>query len=230
MAKPSTRDSLNIERKGAPIFNASQTVTTDDGGAPQVFLDEEMVGVSNDTLGFPDLKLCQGVVCAMQDGTMIGGHFSSEKSEVNMLNRMVNEVHKHGGPSAIQQVMVGYDPAKKPANMLDAAAKAAALGFQGNVQFVNTGGYKQDPGEGVFMQVKRSEDGGMAASCAKNSSMDYGVSRMQNGKFGKMSAAPKNGEALQAAVVDTVSPAPLRVGQHFQPSSKGSGGAGGLKV
>lgn len=226
----STRDSLNLERKGAPVFNASQTVTTAAEGAPQAFLDEEMVGVANDTLGFPDLKLCQGVVCAMNDGTMIGAHFSSEKSEVNVLNLMVNEIQKHGGPAAINQMVVGYDPNKKPATMLDAGGKAAALGFQGNVDFVNTGGMKQEPGEGVFMQVKHGEAGALEVSCARNDSMKYDVGRMQNGKVGKTGAAPKPGESLQKPAIEPIAPTPLTVGQRFQPSLHSSGGSGGLSV
>ncbi|MBN8421921.1 MAG: hypothetical protein J0L73_23590 [Verrucomicrobia bacterium] len=225
----STRDSLNLERKGEPVFNASQTVTTAPDGAAQVFLDEEMVGVANDTLGFPDLKLCQGVVCAMNDGTMIGAHFSSEKSEVNVLNLMVNEIQKHGGPAAISQVVVGYDPNKKPASMLGASGKAAALGFQGNVEFVNTGAMKQDPGEGVFMQVRHGEGGGLEVSCARNASMKYDVGRMQNGKVGKTGAAPQPGQSLQQPAIESVAPAPLKVGQRFQPSLHSPGG-GGLSV
>ena len=70
-------------------------------GEEAVYLDEDQVGVAKGKLGFPHLLLCQGVVCAMKSGEMVGAHFSDEKTQMQVLNRMNEQILKLGGASEI---------------------------------------------------------------------------------------------------------------------------------
>jgi hypothetical protein len=174
MPKKTTGEDLHFQRSeqpSRPMIGNGREVQSPDGGNA-VFLDEDEVGKAHGKIGFPHIVLCQGVVCAMNNGTMIGAHFSSPNSQLQVSHKMINLINENGGPGEIKRMFVAYDSRHKPENMADAKQKAANFDFGGEVKFFDTATMKNKPTDGTYVEVAHDESG-FQVEYAKSERMEH---------------------------------------------------------
>jgi hypothetical protein len=113
------------------------------------YLDEDQTGQDTSVIGFPHLLLCQGVVCVMTDGTLVGGHFTTGSTEAALAAKMNALITANG--SGIRRMYVAYDSKKKATSAADFRGKAGLFGFHGDVYYFDTS--KIQPADGTYVQV-----------------------------------------------------------------------------
>jgi hypothetical protein len=133
------------------------------------YLDEDETGTDAHKIGFPHLLLCQGVVCVMSNGHLIGGHFTSGSSEGSVASAMQGLINANG--SGISRIYVAYDSRKKPASAADARGKAALFNFRGTVYYFDTSRIK--PADGTYVEVSSVAGGRCLVQYKRNEKMSY---------------------------------------------------------
>ena len=118
------------------------------------YLNEDQAGIDSDQIGFPHLLLCQGVVCTMENGSLIGGHFTTKGSDQRVAARMMELINENGGSGAIRSMCVAQNEdvrEQHSATISDSLEKARLLGFKGEVKLLDTAAIK--PKDGTYVQV-----------------------------------------------------------------------------
>lgn len=137
-----------------------------------IYLDEDMVGVDANMIAFPHLLLCMGVVVVMQDGSLIGAHFTTPRTEQTLLRLMLDKIAANG--SEMDQLYCMANLAEHIGNHggLDINGKAEGIGFTGQGYVADFGVLK--PTDGTYAQLT-SNGAGAAASvrCKLNQDMAY---------------------------------------------------------
>lgn len=116
-----------------------------------IYLDEDMIGADASMIAFPHLLLCMGVAVVMGDGSLIGAHFTTPKTEHSLLNGMRRTIVRNG--SGMSQLYCMADLAEhiQKYGGLDITGKAQALGFTGQGYVADFGVLK--PTSGTYAQV-----------------------------------------------------------------------------
>jgi len=130
-------------------------------------------------VGFPNLCTCQGVVCMMQNGSMIAAHIAADKDEAVMNAKMNELIQANGGTDAVKRMYVAYDKdLRQPEHGADMLEKAQQLGLPADCQvhFVDTSKQRVNGVQnGTFVQFSYiGRDSGRCLVEAKpNASMEY---------------------------------------------------------
>lgn len=137
------------------------------------YLDEDQVGQDAMMIGFPHLLLCQGVVCVLGDGSLVGRHFTTGSTENQVAAAMQTLISGNG--TGIQRMYVAYDSRKKASSAQDAQGKAGLFNFHGDVYFFDCS--KISPKDGTFVQVtSRGPHSACLLEYKRNEKMQYTVS------------------------------------------------------
>jgi len=125
-----------------------------------IYLDEDMVGADNATIGYPHLLLCMGVTVVMSDGTLQGAHVSNANTEALVMGQLLQDINAHGGQMA--QLYCAADLNEHLGHGCgDIRAKAGMLGFHGPGYMFDFGYI--DPQDGAFVEVTSNGANAMAA-------------------------------------------------------------------
>jgi hypothetical protein len=118
-------------------------------------------------IGFPNVVSCQGVLCVMSNGALIGGHVPlGGKIEKDMLSKMRDLINENGGAEQISQMYVASNSKRMlKQNGGSLEEKAQALGFKGPVRH-----YDISKGEnvGTYVQMTPMSDKGKCLVEYKN--------------------------------------------------------------
>jgi hypothetical protein len=124
-------------------------------------------------MGFPNVNTCQGVVCVLKDGTIVGTHIASQDDEKRQLALMKDIINKNGSGIATMYV-ARRDRSKDIANGMEPGDKAKELGFKGTLRTFDTG--QGSKNEGVYVQFSPMGDQGKClVEYKKNEKMAYGT-------------------------------------------------------
>lgn len=129
-----------------------------------LFLDEDFVGTDPNTIHFPNLLSCMGVIAVLSNGHLAGCHITGSDTERALLGALGTEIT--GNVGDIWRVyMIGNGNAHfGSVSNLTYRDKATAIGHQGDVYVVNTKPAKNQGGSGwVGIHVKVTGNGGNSA-------------------------------------------------------------------
>ena len=141
--------------------------------ATDKFLDEDQVGVSTSKIGFPNIRGCQGVVCVLDNGAMVGGHFTSGGTEQAMANKIKDVMNDQFPGAKIAKMFVAYNSQEKYSSGGDVRQKADLLGFKGKAQFFDTNKMDHAKQDGTYVEVA-SKNGSHELNYKRNTKMQYG--------------------------------------------------------
>ncbi len=151
-----------------------------------VYLDEQMIGLDSDVIGFPHLLLCMGFVTLTEDGggalNLSGIHLTDTVASQRAFPYFVEELYKSGVPAKIHAIYgccnrtVRYpgvgDP--KAAWRTEMTGFAKMLGFKGPARGFDTGIIA--PEDGTYVEYQLSRVGGRTIRIfyKRNEKMVYG--------------------------------------------------------
>lgn len=148
-----------------------------------IFLDEQMVGSDAALIGFPRLILCMGVVVLMDDGTLVGAHFTTGESEQDLLRLLAIAVRDHGGAKQELYCVADLESHFRGGGS-DIHGKANGLGFTGQGYVADLG--LLNPTQGTYAQVASNGAGNRAiVRCKLDQHMDY-ITNFKQGPAVKM--------------------------------------------
>ena len=137
-----------------------------------IYLDEDMIGTDANMIAFPHLLLCMGVVVVMQDGSLIGAHFTTPQTEQSLLHGMRRTILGNGSGMDQLYCMANLAEHIHKFGGLDINGKAEALGFAGQGYVADFGVFK--PTDGTYAQVTTNGAGHRATvRCKLNEHMVY---------------------------------------------------------
>lgn len=137
-----------------------------------IYLDEDMVGADGHKIAFPHLLLCMGVVVQMQDGSLIGAHFTRPTTEAAILRMMQQLIRTNGSGMAMLYCMGNLGQHVDHHGGLDIHGKAAGLGFRGEGWVADFGHLK--PTDGTYAEVTSNGAGQRATvRCRLNEHVTY---------------------------------------------------------
>ncbi len=170
-----------------------------------IYLDEEQIGTDANMIAFPHLVLCMGVVVVMRDGSLVGAHFTTTKTEQILLHGMRRTILGNG--SGIDQLycLANLSQHVDKHGGLDITGKARALGFTGEGYVADFGVFK--PTHGTYAQVTTKGAGQRASvRCKLNEHMVYAYGTGANVlKASDKSAVLATGEYLKQIRLVTAS-------------------------
>lgn len=175
------------------------------------YLNEDQVGTDQTVIAYPHLLLCMGLTVQMDDGVLIGGHYTSSSTEEKVSDKIVNLIDVHGGnPTRMYLTGNFYEHVQKHGGR-DYTGKAALIGYAGDVFCFDTRSIK--PKDGTFVRLTSL---GVDAGCHVEYKREERVVYTDiNDRVG--SSLQKNPKKLQTVntyqikSVDTVSGTPLHV-------------------
>lgn len=136
-----------------------------------IYLDEDMVGADQAKICFPHLLLCMGVVLVMDDGSLIGAHFSGSSSEQAVLRAMRFAMDRQGG-NAVQVYGMGHLAEHLRFGNMDIKGKAHALAFRGTAWFADMA--FMNPTNGSYAEVtSNGADQQATVRCKLDEHMNY---------------------------------------------------------
>jgi hypothetical protein len=116
-----------------------------------VFLDEDQVGADPIVVAYPHLLLCMGATVLMSDGSLIGAHYTTTHSEDKVGAAMAELIQLT--PATMHRLYLTGN-VKIHVDQLGGGnyrAKAAAIGYQGDVCIFDTSKFK--PTDGTFVKI-----------------------------------------------------------------------------
>lgn len=184
-----------------------------------IYLDEDMIGADANFIGFPHLLLCMGVAVLMKDGSLVGAHFTTPRTEQSLLNGMRRAILANG--SGMDQLYCLADLAEhiQKYGGQDINGKAQALGFTGQGYVADFGVLR--PTDGTYAQVSSNGAGHRATvRCKLNEQVTYtcgtgaGVLKVSNKssapheaqQYSRNRLVPANSFTLGAAAPDLNTP------------------------
>ena len=99
-------------------------------------LPEDQVGTDQNKIGFPKLIICMGVVVEMDNGTLIGAHYTPGAGQTQVSNAFNTAITNNGGAMTRMYCISHYD-AHQRFHGSTVPAKAAAINFHGTVYLLN---------------------------------------------------------------------------------------------
>lgn len=117
-----------------------------------VYLDEDMTGEDPAEVCYPHLLLCMGVTVLMNNGSLVGAHFTKPSTEAALGAQMLVLINANG--SGMREL---YCTANLPDHIthhggLDVHGKAQMLGFHGDAYSFDTSSI--NPQHGTFVSVR----------------------------------------------------------------------------
>jgi hypothetical protein len=115
------------------------------------YLNEDQVDTDSNVVCYPHLLLCMGVTLLMDDGALIGGHYTRKSTEEKVSNKIIAAITKHGG-RATRMYMTGnfYEHVQNHGGQ-DYTGKARLIGYTGEVVCFDTQSMK--PKDGTFVRI-----------------------------------------------------------------------------
>jgi len=102
-----------------------------------VYLDEDHVGVDARELVFPNLLLCMGLGCQMDDGVMVGCHISGAATEDAVLAELKSRIDAQPGTPRWLYMIADFEQ-HFVERKLSFTAKARAIGYLGEIFVLHT--------------------------------------------------------------------------------------------
>lgn len=172
------------------------------------YLNEDQVGSDPTVIAYPHLLLCMGLTLQMDDGSLIGAHFTNSSTEARVAAKIIREIAAHGGTAA-RMYLTGnfYEHVGKHGGQ-DYTGKAGLIGYTGDVFCFDTRTIKpkqgtfvrltsHGPGNGCLVEYKREErvvytdtTGKVGSSLQKNPSKLPLVSTYQIQSLDTVSGTP----------------------------------------
>lgn len=150
-----------------------------------ILLDEEMIGLNADGIGYPNLLLCMGLAITYKDangwGALAGMHLTSRVSTPKAIPLFVKELGQLGAIN-IGALYGSCNRTKRYVNASDPTASwkdemreiAGALGFHGEVRGFDTGILAPKHGTYVLYEVEPVSDDDVRIYYKLNEEMVYG--------------------------------------------------------
>lgn len=176
-----------------------------------VYLNEDQVGTDPTVIGYPHLLLCMGLTLQMDDGALIGAHFTRKSSEDRVADKLNRAITSHGGAPERMYLTGNFYEHVQNHGGEDYTGKAALIGYRGPVYCFDTRSIK--PKQGTFVRLTSF---GAGAGCLVEYKREERVVYTDN-HDNVGSSLQKNPKKLpvvstyQIKSVDTVSGTPLHV-------------------
>ena len=101
-------------------------------------------------VGFPNVNSCQGVLCVLKDGTMVGTHVPQASDEARLLQKM-KEIIDQNGSGIDSMYVASRNRSQTQETGGTPQEKAQMLGFTGKLRTFDTGvASKQD--QGIYVE------------------------------------------------------------------------------
>lgn len=128
-----------------------------------LFLDEDFAGTDPNTIHFPNLLSCMGIIAVLGNGHLAGCHITGTTTENALLGELGNQIGATG--QAVWRVyMIGNGNAHfGDVSSLSYRDKATAMGHAGDVYVVHTKPGKTQGGGWVGAHVQVVSNGGASA-------------------------------------------------------------------
>ena len=176
-----------------------------------IYLNEEQVGSDQTVVAYPHLVLCMGLTLQMDDGSLIGAHFTTSSSEEKIAGKILNEIADHGGQPTKMFLTGNFHEHVTTHGGRDYTGKADLIGYAGDVLCFDT--QKIKPKQGTFVRLTSLGAGnGCHVEYKREERVVYTDTSGNRG-----SSLQKNPRKLpvvntyQIASLDTVSGTPLHV-------------------
>jgi hypothetical protein len=185
-----------------------------------IYLNEDEAGTDATVVCYPHLVLCMGVTLLMDDGVLIGAHFTDSSTEDKVSQKIKKLITTHGG-SATRMYLTGnfYEHVQKHGGK-DYTGKASLIGYSGDVLCFDTRQIK--PKDGTFVRI--TSHGAKADCLVEYKREERVVYTDQKDKRGSsVSKNPKNLPVVSTHYVksiDTVSGTPLHIVKTWKITAK----------
>lgn len=115
------------------------------------YLNEDQVDTDHHVICYPHLVLCMGVTLLMNNGDLIGAHFTDKGTEAKVSDKVKKALAAHGG-AAKRMYMTGnfYEHVRRAGGQ-DYTGKAHLVGYTGDVFCFDTNSIK--PKQGTFVRI-----------------------------------------------------------------------------
>ena len=175
------------------------------------YLNEDQVDTDHHVICYPHLVLCMGVTLLMDNGDLIGAHYTDKETEGKVSDRVKKALATHGG-AAERMYMTGnfYEHVRRAGGQ-DYTGKAKLVGYTGDVYCFDTQSIK--PKQGTFVRITSTHLGG---SCLVEYKREERVvyTNLQDQRGSSVTKNPMKLPLVSTKyvkVVDTVSGTPLHI-------------------